>query len=117
MKKFLCMMILIATIIISGCGEENFSVNSNSVSDIRVTSENSDGAGGNCYITLADGEILSCDAKIKHGSIEMVIEGKTYTIDKTKTLSIDLPSGQYMIFFTAHNNFTGEMTLKALPKS
>ena len=113
MRKFFGVMILLATIFVSGCFGGTFSVESTGT-EIKFKGN---GAGGTtAYIELADGDFLFGEAEVDGGQLEMKIGNKIYTFDKTQEISIELPAGSYDVFFEAREDFKGEVTLHILPK-
>ena len=63
-----------------------------------------------------DGGVLVGDAKIKSGRVEVQVGNKTYTFDNSGEISVDVPPGNREVKFRGLDNFTGELTLKAVPK-
>ena len=114
MKKFFCVMILFAALLVGGCESENFSVTEIN-GDISVEGENCTDSHGEVRFEL-DGGVLLGDAKIESGRIEIQVGSKTHTFDKSGEISFDVPAGSHEIVFTGADNFTGELTLKAVPK-
>ena len=114
MRKFLSVMILIAALIVGGCDSSSYSV-SNENGDIRVEGKNCNGSIGTTTLDV-DGGILVGESKIESGRIEVNVGGKVHTFDKSGEISVDVPAGVREIVFTGSDNFTGELTLKAVPK-
>ena len=114
MKKVFCMMVLAAALIIGGCSTESHSITSNDT-EIHMSGTNYNDTIADKNIDVAGGA-LAVEAKIEQGQIEVIIGGKSYTFDKTQETSIDLPPGSHDVSFAGHDNFTGEITLRVLPK-
>lgn len=114
MKKFLSVMILIAAIFVGGCNVESFSVTTDN-GEIHVEGKNCNGSNGTAALDEND-NLLFGEAKIDGGQIEIKVGDKTYTFDKSGEISLDVPVGSREIVFTGFDNFTGEVTLKSVPK-
>ena len=114
MKKFLSVLILIAALIVGGCDVESFSVNAGD-GEIHVEGKNCNGSNGTAALDEND-NLLFGEAKIESGKIEIQVGGKTHTFDKSGEISVDVPVGSREIVFTGLDNFTGEITLKSVPK-
>lgn len=114
MKKFFCVMILFAALLVGGCESENFSVTEIN-GEISVEGENCTDSHGEVRFEL-DGGVLLGDAKIKSGRIEIRVGDKIHTFDKSGEISVDVPAGNKQITFTGLDGFTGELNLKAVPK-
>jgi len=115
MKKFLSVMILIAALIVGGCTSENFSVSVTN-GDIQVKGETCQESSGTAQLDGNGASVLVGEAKITGGKIDMNVGGKTFTFDKSQEISVDVPAGTSEITFNAHDNFTGEINLKTVPK-
>lgn len=113
MKKIFCVMMLAVAIIAGGCSKESSFIESTGM-EIHMECENYNGMNTDKSIEV-DGTLL-VETKIKHGQIEFKVGNKNYTFDKTQETSIDLPIGNYNVSFVGHDDFTGEITLRALPK-
>ena len=114
MKHFLSVMILIAALIVGGCDSSSSSISSDN-GDIRVEGENINESLGTAELDI-DGGVLVGEAKIKSGRVEVQVGNKTYTFDNSGEISVDVPPGNREVNFRGLNNFTGELTLKAVPK-
>ena len=114
MKHFLSVMILIATLLVGGCDSSSASVSSVN-GDIHVEGENCSDSLGTAEIDI-DGGVLVGDAKIKSGRVEVQVGNKTYTFDNSGEISVDVPPGNREVNFRGLDKFTGELTLKAVPK-
>ena len=115
MRKIFCVMILFATMLICGC--EQFTV-STIDNEITVTGEDvGDGMGQmEGKVDVIDGGILTGEAKIEKGNVDIIVGDKIYNVDKTqKEVSINLAAGKYHIFFEGHEDFTGELKLHVIP--
>lgn len=113
MKKIFCVMILAAALIVGGCSAESHSIKSTDT-EIHMSGENYNDMS-NSKSLLVSGALI-VETEIKQGQIEVIIGGKSYKFDKTQETSIDLPPGSHDISFAGHDNFTGEITLRVLPK-
>lgn len=114
MRKIFVALIILSTILIGGCGESIGVVNTDN--EIHVTAENVTNSETNTNVKLDGIEILFGEAKIEKGTLDIKIGDKTYSYDKTQEISIELPAGEHEIIFSGHDKFTGEVTLKPLPK-
>lgn len=114
MKKFLSVLILLTALLVGGCDVESFSVNAGD-GEIHVEGKNCNGSNGTAALDEND-NLLFGKAKIDSGQIEIKVGGKTYTFDKSGEISLDVPVGSREIVFTGLENFTGEITLKSVPK-
>ncbi len=114
MKHFFSVMILIAALIVGGCDSSSSSISSDN-GDIRVEGENINESLGTAELDI-DGGVLIGEAKIKSGRVEVQVGNKTYTFDNSGEISVDVPPGNREVNFRGLNNFTGELTLKAVPK-
>ncbi len=115
MKEIFCAVILVAAMIMSGCLFGGTLIIKSTDMTIHLEGKDSDDGDAEGYIEVPDG-VLAVEAKIERGQIEMEIGGRIHTLNKTQELSIDLTPGNYDVFFVTHDNFTGEVTLRALPK-
>ena len=115
MKHFLSVMILVAALIVGGCTSESFSVSVTN-GDIHVEGKTCNDSGGTAQLDGDGACVLIGESKITGGKIDMNVGSKTYTFDKTQEISVDVPAGTSEINFNAHDNFTGEINLKAVPK-
>lgn len=114
MKHFFSVMILIAALIVGGCDSSSSSISSDN-GDIRVEGENINESLGTAELDI-DGGVLVGEAKIKSGRVEVQVGNKTYTFDNSGEISVDVPPGNREVNFRGLDNFTGELTLKAVPK-
>ena len=114
MKHFLSVMILIAALFVGGCDSSSSSVSSVN-GDIHVEGENCSDSLGTAELDI-DGGALVGEAKIKSGRVEVQVGNKTYTFDTGGEISVDVPPGNREVNFRGLDNFTGELTLKAVPK-
>ena len=103
-----------AALIVGGCDVESFSVNADA-GEIHVEGKNCNGSNGTAELDEND-NVLFGDAKIESGKIEIKIGDKIHTFDKSGEISFDVPVGSREIVFTGLDNFTGEITLKSVPK-
>ena len=115
MKNFLSVMILLTTLIVVGCTSESFSVSVTN-GDIHVKGKTCNESSGTAQLDGDGACVLVGESKIDSGKIDMNVGGKIYTFDKTQEISVDVPAGTSEINFNAHDNFTGEINLKAVPK-
>jgi len=115
MKKFLGVMILAVTLIIGGCTNESFSVSAVN-GDIHAEGQTCNNSSGTVELDNDGASVLVGTSKINSGKIDMNVGGKIYTFDKSQEISVEVPAGTKEINFTAHDNFTGEINLKAVPK-
>ena len=113
MKKIFCMMILAAALIMGGCSAESHSITSNDM-EIHMSGTNYNGTSDSKSLLVSGALIV--ETEIKQGQIEVIVGGKSYKFDKTQETSIDLPPGNHDISFSGHDDFTGEITLRVLPK-
>ncbi|MBD3878784.1 MAG: hypothetical protein SR1Q5_03755 [Quinella sp. 1Q5] len=113
MKKLFCMMMLAAALIVGGCSTESHSIKSTDT-EIQMSGENFNGTSDSKSLIVSGA--LAVETEIKQGQVEVIIDGKSYTFDKTQETSIDVPPGNHEISFAGHDNFTGEITLRVLPK-
>ena len=114
MKKFLSVLILLTALIICGCTSESFSV-SNVNGEIHVEGKTCNGSNGTAALDENDNAFIG-EAKIESGRIEIQVGSKTHAFDKSGEISFDVPAGSHEIVFTGTDNFTGEITLKSVPK-
>ncbi len=113
MRKLFCMMMLAAALIVGGCTSESHSITSTDT-EIHLSGENYNDTSDSNSLTVSG--VLAVDTEIKQGQIELIVGGKSYKFDKTQETSIDVPPGNHDISFAGHDNFTGEITLRVLPK-
>ena len=105
---------LAAALIVGGCSTESHSITSTDT-EIKMSGENFNGTSDSK--SLSNSGALAVETEIKQGKIEVIVGVKSYTFDKTQETSIDLPPGNHDILsFAGHDNFTGEITLRVLPK-
>lgn len=114
MKKIFSIMILIAALIVGGCSGSSSSVSSVN-GEIHIEGENCSESLGSAELEI-DGGVLVGEAKIKSGRVEVQVGNKTYTFDNSGEISVDVPPGNREVNFRGLDNFTGELTLKAVPK-
>ena len=115
MRKIFCAMIFFAVIIVGGCTASKMSIESTQ-DEIKISATNADEGGSNGNIKIPDGSAVQVDAKISSGKLIIGVGGKEYTVDKTGESFIDVPPGECDLSFTAKENLTGEIILRALPK-
>lgn len=113
MKKLFCMMMLAAALIVGGCSTESHSITSTDT-EIHMSGENFNGTSDSKSLSVSGA--LAVETEIKQGQIEVIVGGKSYKFDKTQETSLDVPPGNHDIPFAGHDNFTGEITLRVLPK-
>lgn len=107
------MMMLAAIMIVGGCSTESHSITSTDT-EIHLEGKNFNGTSDSKSLMISGA--LAVETEIKQGQIEVIVGGKSYTFDKTQETSIDVPPGNHDISFAGHDNFTGEITLRVLPK-
>ena len=106
-------MMLTAALIVCGCSTESHSIKSTDT-EIQMSSENYNDTSDSKSLTVSGA--LAVETEIKQGKVDVIIGGKSYTFDKTQETSIDVTPGNHDISFAGHDNFTGEITLRVLPK-
>ena len=114
MKKIFIALIVLTALFVGGCDSSSSSVSSVN-GEIHVEGENCSDSLGSTELDI-DGGVLVGDAKIKSGRVEVQVGNKTYTFDNSGEISVDVSPGNREVNFRGLNNFTGELTLKAVPK-